>query len=153
MAGAKATFFERLYSRRPGIVEVRNDRGETLFHSAAMHGNLDIMDFLLQCSIDINVQASATGNTALHTAVEHSQLNAIDYLVLKGARSDILNKQYLAPMHLAVEKNLITSLKELLKHRSVDIELEFDMAPPPLHFAAANDNVDAATVLVSACFS
>ena len=51
---------------------------------------------------DINVQ-DKKGNTALHVAVEKKNKDGVEFLVKHFARSDVLNHNKMAPLHLIVE--------------------------------------------------
>ena len=51
------------------------------------------------------------GNTPLHWAVESGQAKIIDVLIGMGAKTNILNKLKMAPLHLACDINCVEAIE------------------------------------------
>ena len=64
--------------------------------------------------------------TPLHWAVEKDATKSVEYLVQKGADPTIGNNHGYSALHLAVQKNSLSSLKVLLRSKVVDCN-----RPPP----------------------
>jgi ankyrin repeat protein len=53
--------------------------------SAAMEGNIPIMEYLVQHGANVNYVAEGTGNTALHSAAQGKHIDAYNWLIDHGA--------------------------------------------------------------------
>lgn len=62
-----------------------NSSGWTLFYSAAVERNVDILEFLLERGIDVNIRNN-DGENALDYAVERGDLKVARFLLEKGAQ-------------------------------------------------------------------
>ena len=59
---------------------------------------------------DLNIQ-DKTGDTALHVAAEMNQAEAASYLIQCGAKRDIQNHLFMAPLHVAVNKSSVEAIE------------------------------------------
>jgi hypothetical protein len=72
-------------------------------HVAALHGNIDAMQELMQNGADVNLLSSKpTVTTALHEAVMGGQVEAIKFLLEMGADARQVDLDGNSPLHLAV---------------------------------------------------
>ncbi|KAJ0043709.1 hypothetical protein Pint_19235 [Pistacia integerrima] len=109
---------------------------------AAQAGDEAVMELLLKSNTDVN-DTDAEGNAALHFALkasmgscQHVQQNRIVGLLLKhGARVNQKNKLGLTAVHLAAASGNLQALEALMKET-------------PLFFAAKNDHMDCAELLL-----
>ncbi|KAJ0099961.1 hypothetical protein Patl1_21921 [Pistacia atlantica] len=109
---------------------------------AAQAGDEAVMELLLKSNTDVN-DTDAEGNAALHLAFkasmgscQHVQQNRIVGLLLKhGARVNQKNKLGLTAVHLAAASGNLQALEALMKET-------------PLFFAAKNDHMDCAELLL-----
>lgn len=71
----------------PNFVRYRNPNanGRTPLHTAAAHGNPEIVLILLCNGVDIEAQDDKNGKTPLHLAAEHGQVEAVEVLLHHGA--------------------------------------------------------------------
>ena len=107
-AGSNA-FFEMLVRRRePPKLDVTDNIGITLLHSAVVSGNLDMIAGVKEAyeifGVEWNVNVTdEIGNTPVHAAAKLSRYGAVDALGrLYGADMDVENKLGMTPMHVAI---------------------------------------------------
>ena len=90
-----------------------------------------------------------SGNTALHWACLYGHMELVQALLDSRATADCLNKEQLAPIHLAVYENHHNILKILLEHNTTLINC---VSPKtgfyPLHIAAEKRNMESAEILI-----
>ena len=87
--------------RDPALVHARDPQGRTLFHWAAMKGNLATIALLLARGADVNAR-DGDGNTALHLAAQAGYLPLTDTLVQRKADVNATNQLGQTALHLAV---------------------------------------------------
>ncbi|CAN8275254.1 unnamed protein product [Cochlearia groenlandica] len=78
---------------------------QTLLHTAAGNGQVDIVNYLLDCSPSLKVDLNArtvSGETPLHMAAKNGCSEAAKLLLDRGAYIDAKNKKGMTPLHLAV---------------------------------------------------
>lgn len=97
-----------------------NAEGSTALHVASTHGNLDMINILLDQ--DVNVFArTKSGATALHLACRERRLNVIK-LLLNRCPSEVLVDQKDCrgdtPLHYAVEQNQLRIVEVLLSAKA-----------------------------------
>jgi ankyrin repeat protein len=83
-----------------------------LFHAAAMNGHLDIVKYMLNRRIDIELRCF--GLTPLHTAVLYGRRGIVNYLLQQGAN----------PAAITSDKGISTAHLIFWKPKPTDIELE-----------------------------
>ena len=103
---------------------------ESLFHTAALNGNTDILEKLLSSEIvfknkdghtldnhkDVNSK-SKKGNTCLHLAVLEGHLDTVIFCVDRKADVQIQDNNRNTAVHLAALHNQIEILKYFIIHR------------------------------------
>lgn len=87
----------------PKNFDVKERKGNTALHLAAIKGNIECMQLLLEAGANINVKNDITGDTALHTAIRRSQRKAVELLLSFGADSTIFNLNGETPLYLAAK--------------------------------------------------
>ncbi|WCR58086.1 ankyrin repeat domain-containing protein [Wolbachia endosymbiont of Ctenocephalides felis wCfeJ] len=91
----------KLAIKRDGYdVNVRNEKGHTLLHYAAVVGPIEEIDYFIEKGIDIN-STSNNGSTPLHTAALYGCFPTAKYLVEKGADVNALDDSDNSPLDLA----------------------------------------------------
>ncbi|MFA5307228.1 MAG: ankyrin repeat domain-containing protein [Candidatus Babeliales bacterium] len=88
---------------RDNDTEVSDVCGRTPFLIAVAHGNLDILDLLIQYGVSITA-IDVLGNNALHIAVLNKQISLIPWLIKSGLDIHALNFQDQSPLRIALEK-------------------------------------------------
>ncbi len=86
------------------------NEGSTVFHHAAIDGDLNTAQLLLGKGVDINAQNSS-GRTALHIAAQYAGKEFVLFLLENGARTDVRDEAGKTPMRVAQER----SRKEITK--------------------------------------
>ena len=61
----------------------------TWLHVAAKHGRLDLVKFLVELGIGINVQGGTFGGAPIHLAASQGNLEVVKYLLSHGAEMDV----------------------------------------------------------------
>ncbi|XP_071050717.1 transient receptor potential cation channel subfamily A member 1 isoform X2 [Onthophagus taurus] len=141
--------FKRLYFADQERLAIKDSRGRTAVHQAAVRNRTNILEFILSQGADFNPQDNA-GNTPLHVAVENGSLDAVDYLLQIGVKTDILNEKKQAPVHLATELDKVTVLQVMSKHKSkIDIQQGGEHGRTALHIAAIYDHEECARILIT----
>lgn len=74
--------------------------GSQPIHVAAVRGNLDELNALLDGGADVNA-IGEKGHTPLHEAVGQEHVAAVQLLLARGARMDVKNKWGSTPMDVA----------------------------------------------------
>lgn len=101
-------------------VNTKNNDGCSLLHFAAMWGNYDLTDYLLQHGADVNVQ-DANKRTALHyailnnSAILYNQSEVVERLLKANARIFIKDRSNDTPWSLANQKNSNDQIRNLIK--------------------------------------
>jgi len=107
-------------------VNIRGDEGLTPLHSAAFHGQVDVVRFLLDHSADVNSQTDH-GWTALHYLgvtlgfiqgpnVPQKLANVAQLLLEHGADINARNHRGWTPLHVAAFHANVTVARMLLEH-------------------------------------
>jgi ankyrin repeat protein len=81
------------------IISQQNLAGESGWHTAATHGNVCVLDCILQkATIDLAkgketiFMSTSFGNTALHCAMANEFINVIDMLILAAKKYDLVDE-------------------------------------------------------------
>ena len=120
----------------------RDLKGNTPWHTACMHGNLDIVKFftrVLGCDPrDINND----GMSCLHLAAQNGDLVLIRYLVeVMKCDPNCISKGGRTPLHYASENGHLDVVKYLVVTHHCDPQVKDDNNVTPLHLAAQNGNL------------
>lgn len=86
----------------------------TALINAALYGNIDLIEWLIENKADINFQDRG-GWTALHFATQEDRLDVVELLIKKGADSNIKNEYGNKPSFYAEKDN--KPIIELLKSK------------------------------------
>ncbi|WAQ98355.1 MIB-like protein [Mya arenaria] len=80
----------------------RNIDGDSPLHRAIGSQPMDIIETLVDVGMDPNLQNSVTGDTPLHVAMKLGSQEAMEALLIKGARSAVLNNSVYCPLEIAL---------------------------------------------------
>jgi ankyrin repeat protein len=138
----------------PGFVERSPEPLESvpLLHLAALCGNADAVDVLLDAGADPGARGEGRGvwaGTALHLAAERGRLDAARRLLDRGAPADA-NLGRGTPLHFAAAAGHLDVALLLLEGGAfVDARQQGPDSGTPLHFAAANGRADVVELLLT----
>lgn len=128
---------------------VQNDQdGKTAIHTAAMKGDIPILEFLLDHpKADINVKDDYD-NTPIVSAMSEGKNKIVQYLLDRGADHKIANKDKKSLLHICGEKGNKLLVKHLIEKLNDDLSLCTNNKETILHFAAANQHLDVVKYLI-----
>ena len=99
-----------------GDVNIKNERGMSLLHSAILFSNSEIFDLLLESYINVNMKDNY-GNTPSHLCVIHNRLGFLKMLIRHNADLNIKNQQKLNLLKKYNTKEIFNmDFTELLKN-------------------------------------
>lgn len=123
------------------------EKGNSVLHTAAFHGHLDLIEFFVQTyALDLN-SPNAEGLTCLHLAIINKQKEAALTFLENGANPKAKTKTGYTPLHVAARYGCVDLIGPLLKHNSVDSRT--DKGTTSLHLAVKNGQVDAFKELIN----
>ena len=93
-------------------MKIPNADGWSPIHAAAMKGKLGVITALLDSGIDVNY-AGYQGRTPLHQALAANCPESASHLLLKGAKTDVLDDDSIRPIHLAIDFRAVEAIKAL----------------------------------------
>jgi uncharacterized protein len=127
-------------------IDMVDDKRKSLLHHAVLGSAMDVIAFLLNQDINVNL-IDKYGETALFDCARKGKLNIAKMLIHKFARINIENRQGETVMHLAAGKGDFDMLKLLiesgcqLNKKTVEDRL-------PIHYAILNGKVDVIAFLI-----
>lgn len=71
-----------------GLMDVNTVFGSWL-HVASAHGQTDIVEYLINCGLDVNQNGDISGGTPVRSAAENGYLNIVELLYQNGAKFDV----------------------------------------------------------------
>ncbi|CAJ0925727.1 unnamed protein product [Ranitomeya imitator] len=121
--------------------------GETALHLAARYARADAAKRLLESSADANVPDNM-GRTPLHAAVA-ADAQGVFQILIRNRATELDARMYdgTTPLILAARLAVEGMVEELINSHA-DVNAVDDLGKSALHWAAAVNNVDAATVLL-----
>ncbi|KAL2089346.1 hypothetical protein ACEWY4_014034 [Coilia grayii] len=118
---------------------------DSLLHIAAEHGQLSVIELLLQCGAKLDAQ-DQQGRTALHRATEKGQTAAMMALVTAGADIYTCDNASKTPLHLAAQNGHRDTVQALVTEESRHVRKHITF----LHMAAAQGDCEVAEALLCA---
>jgi ankyrin repeat protein len=101
-ASAANVVLVRLLAERGADIHQRVLGAGTLLHTAAFHDATEVIDFLLDAGMDVNLDGRGdSGNCPLHSAVSANKPNAVRSLLERGADPRIENYRGETPWEIA----------------------------------------------------
>ncbi len=126
-------------------LETRDSFGRTPLHLAAVAGNVDVMQWLLEQGCDVNSK-DKLGETPLHKAASHGHERAVNLLLRKGGDVAAVDAEGRTVVHFAAMKS--AKLLNTLKYAGASLQNRDSRGMTALHFAAAAGCDDAVRYLV-----
>lgn len=100
-------------NQHKNVVQLLAAKDNVTLHSLVQAGDLQLVDFLLHCDIDIG-HRDIQGQTLLHIAVIFKQLQIAERLLERGAETKAEDTSGKTPLALAVQHNLKSFVELLL---------------------------------------
>ncbi|XP_053693921.1 ankyrin repeat domain-containing protein 27-like [Sabethes cyaneus] len=142
------TLIKKPFASKPNRINLNatNGEGYTALHIAAIHGNLDMINILLDFRVNVTVRTKF-GATALHLACRERRVTVVKLLLSRRNREELVDLKDCrgeTPLHYAVEQNQVR-IVELLLRAKADKSLRnlagkrpIDIARDRLFFNAVN---------------
>ena len=111
-----------------------NSLGETSLHVAAKLCDVEMAKALIKARVNIHARENKFGATALHFAVGSKEIAAT--LLREGADINARTDLLATPLHLAVMRGELATVKLLLSADGVDINAQDANGKTALHYAA-----------------
>jgi ankyrin repeat protein len=111
-------------------INTRNIRGYTPLHLAAVKGNSEGAQLLLENGAEVDAVATVAGCRSLHYAASLGHLDLCELLIRYGAETDAQTVSLETPLHLAIAGGHADVVALLLKYRArLDIRDKNGMTP------------------------
>jgi ankyrin repeat protein len=123
-----------LCARKPGVIDSRNEEGETPLHWASDFGETECAEYLLERGGDVNAMTKS-GSTPLHYACREGSTDIAQMLLDKGAYVSIGNKLKWHPVHWACFREFY-DIVEMLVTWKADFNTINANGFTPLHYLA-----------------
>ena len=101
-----------------GLLDVNTIFGSWL-HVAASQGKRNIVEYLIECGMDVNIEGDISGGNPIRSAAESGHLDIVKLLYQKGARLDV-SKVRKNPLFGAIYGGYYEVVKFLVEH-GIDI--------------------------------
>ncbi|UJR29788.1 hypothetical protein I4U23_017334 [Adineta vaga] len=110
--------------------------GHTPLQAAAQNGHIEIVRFLLQCQVNLEIE-DKDGDRAIHHATFGNQPDILDLLIKTGVDLNSRNKRRQTALHIGVCKGYLNICKILLLN-GVHHGIQDCQGDTPLHDAITN---------------
>jgi ankyrin repeat protein len=134
----------------PKLVGDRDKNGDTPLHVAALHGQLEVAQVLLQAGAEVNARNSYGAFTPADlwgVLGSSNHKDPIALLTVHGVDSQDMKNGY-TPLHLAVFSVGHKKMVELLVSKGADVNAKAASGATPLFFAVLRDQKDDAQILI-----
>ena len=121
----------------------------TPLHVAALNGNTDVINVVIQHAADVN-ERGHFGRTALHHAYEKGHVACVYELMTHGADVDVRGSELEStPLQLTAHFDHSNCAKVLLQHCGASINATNKRGQTALHCAAVTGHLDVVATVVS----
>lgn len=128
---------------------LRNSECDTLLHTAAKLGHVDIVNYLIHCGCDINAQTRRCKASPLHYATYTNVPSAmLDILLDNGAEINIKDDDQASPFMWACYLNNTRAIKILID-RKANVYDGDNFGLSPLEWASHQGNLEAVILLIN----
>ena len=126
--------------------------GQAAYWECATKGHIKLMEFMLNCGIQVNERVDVPENlhekrTLLHRASYFGQFEVVKLIVNRGADINIRDAKNNTALHLAAESGSVDIIK-LLLDKGMSVNLTNTHGFTPLHISAGFGNLEATKTLI-----
>ncbi|MGH0121744.1 UNVERIFIED_CONTAM: hypothetical protein FKN15_075160 [Acipenser sinensis] len=142
---------QEILDEDPGQVNIANPDGASPLMIAAVNGQLDVVQLLVDGNADIDKQDSVHGWTALMQATYHGNKDVVKYLLNKGSDVNLRAKNGYTAFDLVMLLNdpgNCQLVKEILDEDPGQVNIANPDGASPLMIAAVNGQLDVVQLLV-----
>jgi ankyrin repeat protein len=125
---------EYLVSSQHVDVDLRDDKGQTALHWAAIFFKLPVAEYLILQGADVNARCNEN-KTALHHSAYYGFREMEELLVTHKADVNIQDNEGYTPLHHAANRGQLETVKFLITH-AADVNITDNAGRTPLHLAA-----------------
>ncbi|MCM1158568.1 MAG: ankyrin repeat domain-containing protein [Bacteroidales bacterium] len=79
---------KKLHISNEGLINIDTVFGSWL-HVASAHGQIEIVEYLIKCGLNVNQNGDISGGTPIRSAAENGHLDIIELLYQNGAKFDV----------------------------------------------------------------
>lgn len=137
----KAIFYDLIADNSGSIFSI-DDSANTLAHIAAENGFIDVLEYLLQHSLDLVRMKNHASHTSLHSAILSNQFDSINVLIKDNELLAIADKHGRLPIHYAAMYSNSSMLESFARAPYLD-SLDLNLKTPLISAAEqrCNENV------------
>jgi ankyrin repeat protein len=150
LAGRHFQLAQMLY-RNGCSVDPRGDMKMSPLHSAADYGDLEMVEVLLNCGVDVNAQTEYGSTVLLYALWEQAgpptNLGVVRSLLDHGADPNVGNKSGTTPLHQASQSGTIEIVRLLVEH-STSVEAKDGNGKTPLDIASGEQREEIVKLLL-----
>ncbi|KAJ5413680.1 hypothetical protein N7509_000307 [Penicillium cosmopolitanum] len=130
-------------------LHIRNRKGQSLLHQAAMKGHGDVLKMILGYNMISISTADVRGTTALHLAAKYGHKSIVKILLaFPGIEINTRDTDESTPLCIAVRGNQQSVALQILSEESADINAFCRHRQTALHYAVRNGNILLVCVLL-----
>jgi ankyrin repeat protein len=130
--------------------KLQDSYGRTDLHMAVYENHVDIVNFLLQNDPDLVITIDKCNWYPLHHAAECATPEMIELLLGINGDPNEQNDNRISALHLVVKFNEINSVRILLQHKNINVDLQDNYGLTTLHISALKGNFQIFKELVNA---
>ncbi len=134
-----------LAERDAALISSRDRKGTTPLHMAALHGQKEVVEFLLVRGVDVNIR-NRQRKTPLHDAARRGHREVTLLLLSWQAEVNAVGEDHRTPLHEAASWGDRGVLEALLAHRA-GINVRDHNGMRPMHIASVNGHTDVVQLL------
>jgi len=129
-------------------IEAKIYNRATTLHSAAYHGQIIKVIYLIEAGVDVNTEDDM-GRTVIYAAAEKGYRDITKVLIQAGAYVNTQDEYGQTPLHLA-SKNGHRSTVLTIIEADADVNVKDNFGWTPLHYASRNGDTDTVLTLIEA---